>query len=114
MTSGNVYLFGEANETRTADLGSLKGLPILPGTKLTIDNKNARSAIRYYDGSTVRLDGPVAYEYYPLGAKDVDYSVTLPTQNGWYYAELYSFSTGIRGTVAQLKLLAPQRAADNE
>ena len=95
-------------------MNTIKGLPVIPGTKLQLANKNAFVGIKYYDDSTVRLDGPVVYEYYPLGNKSKDYHVSLAATNDWYYARMYSFAHDISSTIASLTLLSPQEQADTE
>lgn len=66
VTDGNLYLFKESQEIKTLDMGELKGIPIPPETKLELTNANSKIAFTYYDGSSMTLDGPGTYQYYPL------------------------------------------------
>lgn len=41
-------------------------MPIVPGTKIELTNSNTFASFSYYDGSSMRLDGPGTYQYYTL------------------------------------------------
>lgn len=113
MKSGNLYLFKEAQEQKKLNVGDLYGMPIPPKTKVELSGNNFVS-FSYYDGSSMRLDGPGTYEYYPLGKKSQEYSVSISAPNDWYYAKIYSFDKGINSTMVSLHLLSPQKSADTE
>jgi len=66
VKSGNIYLFNESTEEKLVNLGDLRGVPVLPDTQIVIDSTSAFISFDYYDKSTMRLDGPGAYEYYSL------------------------------------------------
>lgn len=66
MKSGNIYLFNESTEEKLVNLGDLRGIPVLADTQIELDSTNAFISFDYYDGSSMRLDGPGAYEYYSL------------------------------------------------
>lgn len=113
MKSGKLYLFKESQEQKTLNAGDLYGMPILPGTKVEISGEGFLS-FAYYDGSSMRLDGPGTYQYYPLGKKTDQYSVSLSAPNDWYYAKLSSVSKNVESTATSLHLLSPQKHADTE
>lgn len=50
---------------------------------------------------------------YRLGSPQDHYSVSIPYENGWYYARLVS-SSDRQYTTAGVTLIAPQLAADHE
>ncbi len=62
----------------------------------------------------MRLDGPGTYQYYFLGKKAKEYSVSISASNDWYYAKLFSIEKAKISTSAVLHLLAPQKEADTE
>lgn len=66
VKSGNIYLFNESTEERLVNLGDLRGMPVLPDTAIELDSASAFISFNYYDESSMRLDGPGAYEYYSL------------------------------------------------
>lgn len=113
VKSGMLYLFKDSQEQKKVSVADLYGVPILPKTKVEISG-NSFVSFAYYDGSATRLDGPGTYEYYPLGKKSQEYSVSISAPNDWYYAKLFSFDRGVDSTVASLHLLSPQKAADTE
>lgn len=114
VESGKLYLFGLETPTKTTDLSELRGLPILPGTKITMANPSSRIGIEYYDGSSYSLRGPSEYQAYDLGRPAEDYSVNVSQENDWYYARLAAFDSKNDNTTASLTLLSPQVQADNQ
>lgn len=114
VESGNVYLFDSQSQTSTADLSTLKGLPVLPDTKVTMAKPASRISLGYHDGSEFQLRGPAEYLAYDLGTPSPNYSVSLDQSNDWYYSKLYAFAGGEVGAQASLTLLSPQIQADKE
>jgi hypothetical protein len=68
VITGKLYLFKESQEQRVLNVGDLYGMPILPGTKVELTG-NSFLWFSYYDGTTMKLDGPATYQYYPLWKK---------------------------------------------
>ncbi len=115
VISGNILLI-ESTATdlpRTVDLTTLKGFPVLLGTKIEIVRKGARLDLAYYNGAELQMNGPVTYQTYALGSKSKDYSVSLRQENAWYYAKL-GLITPQNHTSALVTLFSPQIQADKE
>ncbi|HRI35736.1 MAG TPA: hypothetical protein PK765_01360 [bacterium] len=88
-------------------------MPIVPGMRIEIPS-GGRLLIEYFDGARSVFDTPAIYEYQSIGDRDGEYSFALPRENRFSYARLAPFDAGGYGTWANLTLLAPQIAADNE
>ena len=114
VKSGNLYLFKNSQEQKTLSVSELYGMPILPETRVELADSNSFVYLSYYDGTSLRLDGPTDYRYYPLGKRMEEYSVSLPASNGWYYAKLFSIEKDTNGTAVSLRLLAPQQESDTD
>jgi hypothetical protein len=91
----------------------LRGMPIVPGMRIQTPS-GGRLMIEYSDGARSVFDTPSVYECQSLGTRDGDYSFSLSRANKFYYARLAAFDAGGFGTWANLTLLAPQIAADDE
>lgn len=114
VLSGKLYLFKTSLEQKKLNAGDLYGMPVLPETKIELLGESSFLSFSYYDRSSMRLDGPGTYQYFPLGKKGEEYNVSIGASNDWYYAQLYSFEKKIQSTVASLHLLSPQKQADTE
>jgi hypothetical protein len=115
VLNGNVILINESSSPvrRPQDFQKLNGLPVILGQKIEIPATTARLNIEYYNGASLRMDGPSLYESHELGAKSDEYDVSLRQDNGWYYARLESVSPSPR-TSTRITLLSPQMEADKE
>lgn len=113
MKSGKLYLFKSAQEQKTLNIDTLYGMPILPGTQVELTG-NSFVAFSYFDGGSMRLDGPGTYQYLALGKKSEKYNVSLSAPNDWYYARISSVEKDVQSTTVSLNLLSPQRQADTE
>ena len=98
VQSGKLYLFKASLEQKQVNLDDFYGMPVLPETKVEITNDKSYASFSYYDGSSMRLDGPGIYYYYPLGTKAEQYAVSLSAPNDWYYSKLSSFQNDINST----------------
>jgi len=114
VQSGKLYLFKASLEQKQVNLDDFYGMPVLPETKVEITNDKSYASFSYYDGSSMRLDGPGIYYYYPLGTKAEQYAVSLSAPNDWYYSKLSSFQNDINSTILSLNLISPQKQADKE
>lgn len=113
MKSGKLYLFKSAQEQKTLNIDTLYGMPVLPGTQVELTG-NSFVSFSYFDGSSMRLDGPGTYQYLALGKKSPKYNVSLSAPNDWYYARISSVEKDVQSTTVSLNLLSPQRQADTE
>lgn len=114
VLSGKLYLFKTSEKQKTVNAGDLFGMPVLPDTQVEITSQNSYVSFSYFDGSSMTLDGPGTYQYYPLGKKKPEYDVSISASNDWYYAKLYSIHGGRMSTIASLHLLSPQKEADTQ
>jgi hypothetical protein len=114
VESGTVYLFDITTETKTVELSTIKGLPVLPETKILLLKPTSKVRVGYHDGTEYELRGPAEYGYYDLGKVMPKYSVSIPQSNDWYYSKLYSFDGKNESAHASLTLLSPQLQADKE
>ncbi len=87
---------------------------MLPGTKIDIDLPAARLDLAYFNGAQLEMNGATSYEYQSIGPKSDTYNVNLQRENNWYYAGLKSVNGVDDNTEANITLLSPQFAADNE
>ncbi|NCP76955.1 hypothetical protein GW830_02325 [bacterium] len=114
VQSGKLYLFKASLEQKQVNLNDFYGMPVMPETKIELINDKSYASFSYYDGSSMRLDGPGTYNYYPLGTKAEQYAVSLSAPNDWYYSKLSSFQNDTNSTILSLNLISPQKQADKE
>lgn len=114
VESGEIYLIEDALKTSVRELSKIKGLPVLPGVRISMAKNASRIEIEYHDGASYSMRGPAEYSAYDLGAKSSGYSVSIDQSNDWYYAKLHAFEGKALGTAASLTLLSPQIQADKE
>ena len=113
MLQGRIFLFDTLTNTKTITLDTLRGMPIMPKTDIHI-TPGSQLMISYYDGGSYMLGHGETYSYRSLGTRKDTYNVSISASNGFYYARISSFDSGIVSAHAELTLLAPQLAADTQ
>ncbi len=95
--------------------------PLFPGTKIEVSEwiENLTEAshidITYYDGSEreIYFRDAYGYEIYDLWERQTDsHVVRVETPNDFYYAQAYSFDSGVVSTLSNQILFAPQVESD--
>ncbi|MDD2487531.1 MAG: hypothetical protein PHS92_04120 [Candidatus Gracilibacteria bacterium] len=114
IISGNILLPYENTINKVVDLATMKGFPVLPGTKIDLTNKNSEVLFGYSDGNSLKINNGYSYLYNNLGEKSENYNVSLNNDNGFYFGKLYSESRGGRSNITDVSLFAPQLQSDNE
>ncbi|MBC7503535.1 VCBS repeat-containing protein [Candidatus Gracilibacteria bacterium] len=110
-TGGRLYLIGAEDSSRYTYSDDLIGVPILPGMRLYASDAGAILRNHTSDRD-IALIGGATYLTYDLGERAIQYQVSLPYQNSYYYARLHNL-TDTQTDRAGVILLSPQTTSDD-
>ena len=88
-------------------LQDLRGLPILPGTKIALSTAASTLQVGYFEGPNLYLDNRAEYDMLDLGTAAADYTVTIESPNAFLYGKLVQLNRDRTGTEANLTLFMP-------
>ncbi len=113
VLDGVMLLPDGQSTTRSINLASLKGTPVLLGSRIDIARDQSRLDIEYRNTAKLEINSAALYEALTLGDMSDSYRVSLERENAWYYARLGTVESTPTPRV-NIRLLSPQKEADME